>query len=123
MEATLLGDVFFLEPDLDFRTRDFVGFVRSSCLVALLLEVTNAASFPAALPIVAAAFIKTPFVSGGATFFFAMRSNLKVTEQPAKDEQNYYSRHNEISNDSRHIRPACFPIVFGSTRSALHMTK
>jgi hypothetical protein len=47
-------------------------FVFDGALVVSSPDDTNAASFPAALPIVVAAFIRTPFAFLGATFFFAI---------------------------------------------------
>ena len=68
----IVADVFFLELGLAVLVvRDFFALDRPSCLDAL--DVTSAATFPAALPIVVAAFISTPWVSWGAGFFFAIR--------------------------------------------------
>jgi len=52
--------------------RGFRSVLRGSCLVDLSPDVTKAASLPAALPIVVAAFIRTPLVFLGAAFFFAI---------------------------------------------------
>ena len=63
--------VDFFERALLLLGRDFLVSSASS-LIAVLREPTRAASFPAALPIVVAAFIKTPLVFLVATFFFGM---------------------------------------------------
>ena len=52
--------------------RGFRPALRGCFFVDLSPDVTKAASFPAALPIVVAAFIRTPLRSLGATFFFSI---------------------------------------------------
>ena len=65
---------FFVGSLLTVFRRGFRSVLRGSCLVDFSPDVTKAASFPAALPIVVAAFIRTPLGCMGATFFFAIPS-------------------------------------------------
>jgi hypothetical protein len=73
VDLDFVAERFFAERDPAFLVRDFVG---AACgpLDLLSRDATRAASFPAALPIVVAAFTRTPSVFSAVDFFFAISS-------------------------------------------------